>query len=102
MHKTHADKGLVVMTVTIDKPEDRAKALKLLQQMDATGPNFLLADAEDDATAKKLGSLIGYEMGWIPHTTIIDRAGRRIWDSNAGPEMTDEQIEKKVEELLKQ
>ena len=100
MHKTHADKGLVLMTVTIDKPEDKDKALELLKKMDATGPNYLLADAEEEATEKKLLSLLGYEPLFLPHTAIFDRGGRRVWDSTAGPEMTDEQIEKKVQELL--
>jgi hypothetical protein len=102
MHKTHADKGLVLMTITIDKPEDKDLALKMLKNMDATGPNFLLADAEDEATVAKLNKLIGYEENWLPHTVIIDRAGRRLWDSTAGPEKTVEEIEKKVVELLAQ
>ena len=102
MHKTHADKGLVLMTVTIDEPMLKDQALELLKKMDATGPNYLLLGAEEEATEKKLNGLLGYEPLFLPHTAIIDRAGRRIWDSTASPNTTDEQFEKKIEELLNQ
>jgi hypothetical protein len=100
MHKTHADRGLVLVTVTIDEPADKAQALEVLREKGATGPNFLLTAAGQDE--RSLLDRLGYEVGGpLPHTVVFDRTGRRVWDSTSDPHAKSEkELEKLVEAEL--
>jgi len=46
MHKKYVKDGLVCMTVSVDQPEDRDKALQFLKAKGATFPNYFLNEEE--------------------------------------------------------
>ncbi|MCS7022678.1 MAG: redoxin domain-containing protein [Gemmataceae bacterium] len=101
-HQKYASRGLVCMSVSMDKlgaadQYSREKVLKFLQEKRATFPNFILIQPDKDEEA--LVKLIG-DCFLIPHLALFDRQGRRIWTSADGPELTDEQLDKKIEQLL--
>lgn len=101
-HQKYAAQGLVCMSVSMDKlgaaeQYSKDKVLKFLQEKRATFPNFILIqpDKEEEALVKLIGDCF-----LIPHLALFDRQGRRIWTSADGPELTDEQLDKKIEQLL--
>ena len=103
MHKKYADKGLVCVSVSMDllgSKDDykKDKVLAFLKDKGAAFPNFVTADP--DADGEKMEKLFGEDFRLIPYLVVFDKAGRRVWDSSNGPKMTDEQLEKKIEELL--
>ena len=49
---------------------------------------------------KALAGLFTEDYRLIPLMVIFDKAGRRVWNSGEGPKLNDEQIDKKIEELL--
>jgi len=103
MHKKYADKGLVCMSVSMDllgSKDDykKDKVLAFLKDKGAAFPNFVTADP--DADGEKMEKTFGEDFRLIPYLVVFDKAGRRVWDSSNGPKMTDEQLEKKIEELL--
>lgn len=102
MHKKYADKGLVCVSLSMDKsgPSDgysKDKVLAFLKDKGAAFPNFILAEPDKDekAVQKLLGDFAG-----IPYMTVFDRSGRRVWASDERPKLSDEQLEKKIEALL--
>lgn len=102
MHKKYADKGLVCVSVSMDllgaKDEyKKDKVHAFLKEKGAAFPNFIALDPDGDA---KLEATLGEDFRLLPYMVIFDKAGRRVWDSSNGPELTDAQLEKKVEELL--
>lgn len=104
LHKKYADKGLTCVSVSMDKQgviEDykAERVLAFLKKMDATFPNFILADPDKDAT--KLKGRFGKGPG-IPFSVLFDREGNRIGDTGpANPNrLTLEQLDKKIEEEL--
>lgn len=96
MHKAHASKGLVCMSVSLDDEEDKGKALEFLKEKGAAFPNFLLTatGAEED---KKLESRYGLR-GGIPHMAVFSRSGEKVWDS--GTKKSDKELEELVEAEL--
>jgi thiol-disulfide isomerase/thioredoxin len=103
LHKKYAAKGLVCVSVSMDKlgPLDdfkKDKVLAFLKEKNAAFPNYIAVDPEADE--KALAATFGDGCALLPYLVIFDKAGRRAWDSDTGPKMTDEQIDKKVEELL--
>jgi thiol-disulfide isomerase/thioredoxin len=53
LHRKYADKGLVCISVSVDFPEDKDRALKFLKDKQATFTNLLL-DEEADLWQKEL------------------------------------------------
>ena len=102
MQKKYAGKGLVCVSVSMDKltPTTYKKAaiLDFLQKKGAAFPNFVVLEPEDDE--KALAGLFTEDYRLIPLMVIFDKAGRRVWNSGEGPKLTDEQLDKKIEELL--
>ena len=101
-HKTYADKGLVCVSVCMEKMSnpkayDKDKIVKFLKDKGATFPNFIVAEpVEDD---KALTKLLG-DFGLIPYMALFDRNGRRVWTSDETPSLADEELDKKIESLL--
>lgn len=107
LHKKHAAKGLVCVSVDMDKlgggAYDRDKALGFLTKQAAAFPNFAMTDPDNKADDKALEAAFGEDFRLLPYLVIFDRGGRRVWDSaNAptGPDTTPAQVEAKVVELL--
>jgi thiol-disulfide isomerase/thioredoxin len=95
LHNKYKDKGLVCMSVSMDKegPKgsyDKEKVLKFLKEKEAAFPNFIVLDPDGDE--EKLNKRFGKESG-IPFMALFDKQGRRVWDS--------EQKTLKDEELVK-
>lgn len=101
MHKKYADKGLVCISVSMDKlgPADeykREKVLDFLKEKGATFPNYIVANPEADE--KKLAARFG-EFAGIPYMAVFDKTGRRVWDSDSTPFPAKEHAEK-LEKLI--
>ncbi len=104
LYEKYGSKGLVCMSVSMDKlgsaeRYSRDNVLKFLEEKKARFPNFIVAepDKDEDALVKLLGDCF-----LIPHVALFDRQGRRVWTSADGPELTNDQLDRKIEELLKQ
>jgi len=101
LHKKHADKGLVCVSVDMGKlgTHDRAAALAFLTKQGAAFPNFTLQRPSDDS--KVMDATFGEDTKQLPYLVVFDRGGRRVWDTAANLDATPEQVEAKVVELLK-
>ncbi|MDB5311586.1 MAG: tlpA 2 [Gemmataceae bacterium] len=106
MHKKYAEKGLVCVSVSMDKWEHakdyqeengKEKVLAFLKEKGASFPNFIATDP--DGELPKLEARFG-EFAGIPHMAIFDRGGRKVWDSESGAKLTDEQLDRMVEAEL--
>ena len=102
MHKKFAEKGLVCVSISMDKYGDedeykQDKVLKFLKDKAATFPNFIISEPKKDE--EPLMKLLG-DFSAIPYMVIIDRNGRRIWTSDQKPKLNDEELEKFIEEEL--
>ncbi len=96
LHDQYADKGLVVLGVSMDEPDDLGKVVDFAQKQKAGFPIFV----------RKNGSIEKYvtpiDKGWqgvIPTTYIYDRAGKRVGKPLVGLKSYDDFV-KAVEPLL--
>ena len=101
MHKKYADKGLVCVSISMDKagPGDeykQEKVLDFLKEKEAAFPNFIVANPEADE--KKIEARFG-EFSGIPYMVVFDKTGRRAWDSASSPFPPKESAEK-LEKLI--
>lgn len=101
MHKKYGDKGLVCVSVCMNnltpKSYKKDEVLAFLKKQGAAFPNYVVNDPEKDEAP--LSKLLTEDYRLIPLMVIYDKAGRRIWSSGDG-ELKDDQLDKKVEELL--
>ena len=102
MHNKYADKGLVCVSVSMDKYGDsddykQEKVLKFLKDKKAEFPNFILADPKKDEEGYM--KLLG-DFSAIPYMVIFDRSGKKVWSSDQKPKLDDEQLEKLIEDEL--
>jgi thiol-disulfide isomerase/thioredoxin len=93
--KDHAVAGLVVITVTTDEVEDKAKVLEFLKKHDATTVNLLLKDTEANQTKYEEQFPVERQ----PTLWIYDTAGQQVVKDFG--KLKPEQLEAKVQELLK-
>jgi thiol-disulfide isomerase/thioredoxin len=102
LHKKYADKGLVCVSVSMDRltPTTYKKdaIVAFLNKKQAAFPNYIVLEPEDDE--KSLGKLLTEDYRLIPLMVIFDKAGRRTWTSGDGPQLSDAELDKKIEELL--
>src|SRR5437879_2501079 len=85
MHKKYADKGLVCVSVSMDLlfPKEgyrHEQILDVLRKQGAAFPNFIALEPNDDE--KAIAARFGEYYRNIPYLVILDKAGRRIWDSS--------------------
>jgi thiol-disulfide isomerase/thioredoxin len=97
LHKQYADQGLTCVSVSFDRsgpvPGSQEEILDFLKQKGATFPNFVLTDPRaDDA---QLSEKFGWG-GMLPHLTLFDRSGKRVWTSEDIPLGLDEAGRTKV------
>jgi thiol-disulfide isomerase/thioredoxin len=102
MHNKYADKGLVCVSLSADKLSNpkgymKDKVVDFLKEKKATFPNFILADpkTDDEALVKLLG-----EYSSLPYMIVLDKNGKRVWNSDDGPKLTDAELEKLIETEL--
>jgi thiol-disulfide isomerase/thioredoxin len=101
LHKKYKDKGLVCVSVSMDKdgPKgsyDKEKVLKFLQKQNAAFPNFILLDYQDSDT--QVSKRFGLE-GGIPFLAMFGKDGKKVWDSET-KKLNDEELNKLIEEQL--
>ena len=101
-HKKYADKGLVCVSLSLDKLGDeddynKEKVLKFLKSKGATFPNFIVAEPRKDEEA--LLKLIGDTQA-IPYMVMFDRTGKKVWASDEKPKLKEEQIDALIEQEL--
>lgn len=85
MHRTYKDKGLAVVSVSLDKSQRGHKLDRVAQflgEQGATFPNYVVAESGADGPdiVKKFG--VGSS---IPYLTLFDKKGKRVWDSDSKP-----------------
>lgn len=103
LHKKYAEKGLVCVSLSMDKaggdPDDykKEKVLKFLKDKGATFPNFIVSEPKKDEEA--LLKFLG-DYSAIPYMVMYDRAGKKVWVSDEGPKLKDEQLDKMIEDEL--
>jgi hypothetical protein len=95
MHDKWASRGLAVITIDVDPPEEAQsvdEALAFLQRREASLINVIVADAPDKASwlSKK-------KVDVFPHIDVYDRKGK-LRKTFIGP--SERELEKLVGELL--
>ena len=94
MHRDWSAKGLVVLGVTTDEPEDTSKVIEFLKLKSATFPNVLLKDT--DANAKKHEDT--YPTFPQPMLWVYDRTGKKVLHDEG--KMKPDQVDEIVKKLL--
>src|SRR5262245_51238138 len=99
LHKKYADKGLVCVSLSMDKFSDpdeykKEKVLDFLKDKKATFPNFIVANPKKDE--EPLTKLLG-DFSLIPYMVMFDRTGKKVWTSDENPKYTDAQLDKMIE-----
>ena len=99
LHKKYADKGLVCVSLSMDKFSDpdsykKEKVLDFLKDKKASFPNFIVADPKKDE--EPLSKFIG-DFSAIPYVVMFDRTGKKVWSSDENPKYTDVQLDKMIE-----
>ena len=98
----HADDGLVVITVSVDEPEDAAKAAKRVAELVGDAPVTHLLSSLGGGSAAMEAFEIG--SGSAPHYKLYDRAGklRQVFenDPSAERQYTTDDIDAAVAALL--
>lgn len=92
LHEKFQDKGLEVITVSVDGEDEMPKALDRLRKLKMTTTNWCLAEAMDEEVMEAL------EFDSLPALNVYDRDGR-LWDQFMGY-VDHEKLEGMVEQLL--
>jgi peroxiredoxin len=94
MHKELSKAGLVVISLSVDDPDDKAAALKFLQEQKATFENLILEDKDRN---EKAGDAKLYHSA-PPIIHVFDRQGKKVQTFEGKKEA--EGLDKLVRELL--
>jgi peroxiredoxin len=94
MHKELSKAGLVVISLSVDDPEDRGAALSFLREQKATFENFILEDK--DRNEKAGDAKLYHSVPPIVH--VFDRQGKKVQTFEGKKEA--EGLDKVVRELL--
>jgi thiol-disulfide isomerase/thioredoxin len=73
LSRAYGAKGLRLITVSCDEPEDRAKAARFLEEAGASGPAYLKQASEDEAFITLVDKKWS---GALPALFLYDRSGR--------------------------
>lgn len=94
LHRELAGRGLAVISVSLDDPEEERDVLEFLTVQGASFENL----RADSGASSRTATAFGIENGTIPYVQLYDRAGklRKTFPAPIKPE----QIKKAVEELL--
>jgi hypothetical protein len=94
MHRELSKAGLVVISLSVDDADDKAAALKFLQQQGAAFQNFILEDKDRN---EKAGDEKLYHSA-PPIVHVFDREGKKVKTLEGKKEA--EGLDKLVKELL--
>ncbi len=78
-HQKYANKGLAVISISLDRPTDGPKVIAFLQKHNATFTNLHLK--VDEAAQAGLQQKFDY-MGGIPHAVLFSKSGERVWSGH--------------------
>lgn len=97
------DKGLAVVSVSVDQPDDKANVLSFLQQQGATFDNLLSPHGPTDKSVEEFG----IEGGGVPLYKLFDRQGKLVYQFSPMPDDVKngqpiEMIDTRVSEVLAQ
>jgi len=97
LHRRYADRGLAVMTVSLDNPAEESNVLRFLDAQRATTANFL----SRYGTGTKSVEAFQIGRGAIPYLKLYDRQGQlsKIFGLG-GDELDLERIEQAINQLL--
>lgn len=76
MRRMYRHRGFEVVTISMDEPHDKDRALKFLQEHHVSGTNFLYNSADRDAL---ILSLDAKWEGPLPHTMLVAPGGQVIY-----------------------
>ena len=96
LHRRLADRGLAVIAVSLDDPDDLSAVRQFLARQEAEFPNFIsrYGAGTDSVKAFDIGG------NGLPHFKLYDRQGR-LYRTFSGDEAADpRQLDRAVEELL--
>jgi len=100
LHQKYAPKGLAVISVSLDEPDDRESVQEFLAQKGATFDNLLSSSGAGNEAFRAFE----IENGALPHYKLYDRQGKLRKTFAADPlatkQFTSEDIEHAVQELL--
>jgi len=95
LHRQYSDRGLRVVSLSLDDPSDEAQVLKFLTAKGADFDNFISRYGGSTQTIENFG--LGD--GALPRIELYDRDGKLFKVFSAGS-FTDQQVEEAVKELL--
>lgn len=75
-HQKYADKGLAVISLSNDDPDNAKDVLEFLQRQKATFTNLHLSP--EQPVFRWMTTKFAYE-GGIPHAVLFGRTGKRVW-----------------------
>jgi hypothetical protein len=76
MHRMYRKRNFQIVTISIDEPEDKDAALKLLKENHASTTNYISSVTKRD----RLADILDKEwLGPIPHTILIAPGGKIIY-----------------------
>jgi thiol-disulfide isomerase/thioredoxin len=93
-HRKYADRGLAVITLSLDDPDDAGQAVAFLREQKATFTNLHLATV-DAAARKGMTDRFAFR-GGIPHAVLFDRAGARVWAGHPMDPSLESQIQSEL------
>jgi len=96
MHRRYADRGLAVICVSFDDPEDIAAVRDFLRAQSVTFPSFISRYGAGTESVDRFH----IEDGVLPHFKVFDRQGTLRHELLGSKGFEPQQVEKAVEELL--
>lgn len=76
MNRMYRGRNFELVTISLDEPEQKEDALKVLKEKHASGTNYLSTIADRD----RLADILDKEWeGPVPHTLLIAPGGKVIW-----------------------
>jgi thiol-disulfide isomerase/thioredoxin len=99
LQRRFGDRGLSVVTVSIDDPDHRAAVAKFLADRGATTENFLSTYGVGPAAFTEFG----IDDGAVPHVRLYDRQGKLVKTFASGGKTIDPKaVQQAVEAMLKE
>ncbi len=97
LHERFAEKGLAVISVSLDDPDDRDSVREFLQEKGATFDNFI----SSYGIGPQAFEAFAIEDGAVPHFKLYDREGNlhQTFSSGASP-LSPREIDRAIEQLL--
>ncbi|GAB4238079.1 MAG: TlpA disulfide reductase family protein [Acidobacteriota bacterium] len=95
LYQANRNRGLQLLTVSMDEPEDRVAAERFLEEQGAPSPAYI----RDFQDFEKFVNVVDPEwVGVLPATFVFDRTGRLRFRHYG--EVTREELEREVAELF--